>query len=74
MRIDYHVVPLNGSWGVKAEGATGYEITTFTKVEAHAYAIGLAREAATSVILHGRNGRIQAVVGYDYLGPDAVSQ
>lgn len=65
-RSDYHVVPMQGSWAIKGEANPHYTGIFETQIEATSYAMTLAREAATSVVIHGRNGQIREVWSYDH--------
>lgn len=65
VRTDAHVVPLKSMWAVKMEHSLAYSGIFQTKLEATSYAIGLARMAASSVILHNRSGVIHTVWSYD---------
>ena len=63
---DAHVVSTDGgnTWAVKMEHMQAYSGYWQTKTEAMAQAMYLAREAGTSMVVHGRNGRIQEVRNY----------
>ena len=63
-RVDAHVVPAKGLWAVKMERIQGYSGLFQTQIEATSYAMGLARMAASSVILHNRQGQFRAVWNY----------
>ena len=69
-RIDAHVVPTGGLWAVKMEGNKLYSGIFQTQFEAKAYAVGLARMAAVSVVTHNRQGVIRSVESYDSLAFD----
>lgn len=62
---DFHVVPSNGLWAVKAEHLQFHVGYWYTKTEAMAYAIQQARDSASMVVVHGRNGKIQEVRDYN---------
>lgn len=64
MRFDYHVIPVTGGWAVTHEGTYGYTKVNVSKLEATGWAVTQARAGAVSVILHGRDGRIQEVWSY----------
>lgn len=64
-RADFHVVPFSGLWAVKGELEATYTGIFYTQVEATSYAINLARLAAASVVIHGRDGKIRDVWSYD---------
>lgn len=64
-RSDFHVVPMQGLWAVKGELNSTYSGIFQTQLEATSYAMGLARMAAASVVLHGKDGRFRAVWSYD---------
>jgi len=66
-RMDAHVVPAlgnHGLWAIKLETVDRYTGLFNTQVEAVGYAIGLARAAASSVVVHGENGQIRTVFTY----------
>ena len=67
-RNDAHVVPVKDWWAVKTELQPVYSGVFPTQVEAIGYAIGLARMAASSVIIHNQKGQFRAVWSYD--GPN----
>lgn len=72
-RFDYHVVPMSNIWAVKGEHSPSYLGMFYTQFEAKAYAVGLARIAASSVIVHGRGGKIRDVLSYDVIaGPRLI--
>jgi len=63
-RIDAHVVPAQGLWAVKMERSLEYSGVFSTQLEATSYAMGLARMAASSVVLHNRQGQFRTVWNY----------
>lgn len=63
-KTDFHVVPSNGFWAVKAEHLQFYVGYWYTKTEAMAYAMQQARESASMVVVHGKDGKIQEVRDY----------
>lgn len=63
-RFDYHVVPMSNIWAVKGEHSPAYLGMFYTQFEAKAYAVNLARIAASSVVVHGRDGKIRDVMSY----------
>jgi len=65
IRTDAHVVPSHGLWAVKVEGSALYSGHWYTKLEATAFAMDVARNSHSSVILHGLDGRFQTVWSYD---------
>lgn len=62
-----HVVPHQGRWAVKAEGATRPTEVFRTQKEAIDHAKTIARNQEVEVKIHGRNGRIRKSISY---GPD----
>lgn len=69
-RRDYHVTPDGAYWKVTKEGEIDPQYVGLTKIEATAAAIDQARLGKVSVVLHGRDGRIQSVWSYDnWTGP-----
>ncbi len=54
-----HVVPHNGGWAVKPEGAAAPTATTRTQDEAIRIAREQARVAGTEVVIHRPDGRIR---------------
>lgn len=63
-RCDFHVVPLGTSWAIKCEGSEAYRGYFATQVEATGSAMHLARQSASSVVVHGRDGRFRTVYSY----------
>lgn len=61
---DYHVVPDGNLWAVKAEYNSDYSALFDTQMEAMAYGRHLAKEAASSLIIHGQDGRFRDVWSY----------
>lgn len=69
-RHDFHVVPDGVMWKVTEEHRTFAMGHFLTKTEAIAHGIQQARDGATSLVIHGRDGRIQNVWSYDnWSGP-----
>lgn len=70
MRRDYHIVPDGFLWKVTEERrafAIGHHLT---KQEALAVGIQQARAGNVSLVIHGKDGRIQRVYSYDdWTGP-----
>jgi len=56
---NYHVVPNNGDWSVKKEGAGKASRNFDTQKEAIDYARNHAREEKVELLIHGRNGQIR---------------
>ena len=56
---DVHVVPRNGAWAVRREGAARDSSHHDRKSEAMDAAHDTARREHVEVVEHGRNGRIQ---------------
>ena len=56
---DIHVVPRDGGWAVKREGASRDSSHHDRKTDAIDTARGTARRDRVEVVEHGRNGRIQ---------------
>lgn len=65
IRTDAHVVPLKGVWAVKMEHNTVYSGIFYTQMEATSYAIRMARMAASSVVIHAKDGSVRQVWSYD---------
>jgi hypothetical protein len=63
-RADFHVVPTQGHWAVKAEHLTAYSGHFDTQLEATAYAVKQARNSAALVIIHDSLGRFDKVWNY----------
>ncbi|HLT48303.1 MAG TPA: DUF2188 domain-containing protein [Rubricoccaceae bacterium] len=65
-QIVYHVVPSEGRWAVKREGADRASRVADTQDEAVAVAEQMARNQAPGrVVVHGANGLIESVHTYD---------
>ena len=64
-RRDVHVVPYRGKWAVEIEHEGTARCVVDTQIEAMAYGMTLAREAAVSLVIHGRNGRFRETWSYD---------
>lgn len=69
-RSDFHIVPMQEYWAVKGEANSTYSGIFSTQLEATSYAMGLARMAASSVVLHGKDGRFREVWSYDKYAND----
>lgn len=54
-----HVVPRNGGWAVRTEGRSRATSIHTSQREAIEAARKLAKEAATILVIHGRDGRIR---------------
>jgi uncharacterized protein YdaT len=54
-----HVVPHNGSWGVKSEGSSRPAKVTNTQQEAIDYGRELAKNNNSELLVHGKDGRIR---------------
>lgn len=54
-----HIVPNNGQWQVKREGAQRATKTFDTQKEAIAYGRSIAINQQSELIIHGRNGYIR---------------
>lgn len=65
LRSDFHIVPRGHQWIVKQEHRVNPVGWHFTKLEAIAHGMKQARDGAVSLIIHGRDGRIQRVYSYD---------
>lgn len=65
LRRDWHVTPEGPLWKLKQEYRNEVWGLYLTKAEAMGEGITQARQAATSLIIHGRDGRIQKVWSYD---------
>lgn len=63
-RIDFHVVPAFGGWALRAEGEPRYRELVPSQAEAIGDGVRLARMAATSLVVHGTDGRIREVRSY----------
>lgn len=55
-----HVVPLGNGWAVKGEGNGRFTLITETKREAVEVAKKIAKNTDAEVIVHGKDGKIQA--------------
>jgi uncharacterized protein YdaT len=56
---DYHVVPRDEGWAVQQEGAKRASSRHKTQAEAAEAARKLAKEKATEVVIHRKDGRIR---------------
>lgn len=65
LRRDYHVVPDGPLWKVVKENTAEPEFYALTKAEAIGYGIEQARLGHVSLVMHGKDGRIQNVWSYD---------
>lgn len=61
---DVHVVPSFRGWAVTVENSSFYYSFANTQIEAIAQGMQLARQAAASLLIHGRDGRIRDVWHY----------
>ncbi|SEC26282.1 DUF2188 domain-containing protein [Paenibacillus sp. GP183] len=59
-----HVLPFDGKWAVKAEGADEPELVVDTKAKAVKEALKLASEDNLSAIIHREDGTIQTSHNY----------
>jgi len=59
MRRNQHVVPVDGEWGVRAQG--GQRLTSIhdTQSDAINAARGIAQNQHSELFIHGRNGQIR---------------
>jgi len=64
MKPNQHVVPNDGRWSVKSEGAERAAKTFDTQYEAIAAAREKARRDKTELFIHGRNGEIRERFSY----------
>ena len=55
-----HVVPRGDGWAVKVEGSGAIVAITPTKARAVSQGRDLARSRSTSLVIHRRNGTLQA--------------
>ena len=65
LRRDWHVTPKGAYWQLKQEYRYDIWGLYLTKAEAIGAGIDQARLGATSLVLHGLDGRIQTVWSYD---------
>lgn len=73
MRSDFHVVPDGYLWKVTQEHRAMPYGHTLTKIEALSMGIQQARAGHVSLVIHGRDGRVQNVWSYDnWAGPRDV--
>lgn len=64
----YHVVPHDGRWGVRLEGAETLAHETDGRDEAETHAAGLVRRwGAGRVVVHAETGQIETVHTFDRL-------
>jgi hypothetical protein len=71
IRSDFHVVSHGVYWALKRENRAFYETIRLTKAEAIGYGIEQARMGHVSLVIHGRDGKVQRVYSYDnWIGPD----
>jgi len=59
-----HVVPLGNGWAVKGEGNTRFTAITETKRDATTIARDIAKNNKSELIIHGKDGKIQAKDSY----------
>lgn len=64
LRNDWHVVPSGKLWKLREEHRVDHWGLYLTKAEAIGEGIAQARLGATSLIIHGRDGRVQKVWSY----------
>ncbi len=67
MKKDFHVVPHNGDWAVRREGAERVSSIHDTQSDAIEQARNWARDQGTEVVIHRPDGRIRDSDSY---GPD----
>ncbi len=59
-----HVVPLGNGWAVKGEGNSKFTAITETKKDATTIARDIAKNNKSELIIHGKDGKIQAKDSY----------
>lgn len=59
MGKNQHVVPHNGSWGVKGAGNKKVTEVSPTQAQAINRAKSIAKNQGSEVVIHGRNGKIR---------------
>ncbi|MCC7357581.1 DUF2188 domain-containing protein [Candidatus Uhrbacteria bacterium] len=59
MKNGQHVVPHDGEWAVRREGAERVTSVHSTQAEAEAAAREIARNQGVELFIHGRDGRIR---------------
>lgn len=59
-----HVVPLGNGWAVKGEGNSKFTAITETKRDATTIARDIAKNNKSELIIHGKDGKIQAKDSY----------
>ncbi len=59
-----HVVPLGNGWAVKGEGNNRFTAITETKRDATTIARDIAKNNKSELIIHGKDGKIQAKDSY----------
>lgn len=64
MRSDYHIIPHGKLWAIKQEHRADYWGIYMTKTEALGEGIAQARLGQVSLVIHGRDGRVQKVWSY----------
>lgn len=55
-----HVVPHNGSWGVRGEGNSKVTKTFDTQKDAISYARRISQNQGSELVIHGTNGAIRS--------------
>ena len=65
LRSDYHVIMKGPLWALKQEHRADYWGMYLTKAEAIGAGIEQARQGHVSLVIHGRDGRVQNVWSYD---------
>jgi hypothetical protein len=59
-----HIVPHDGGWATRREGASRVGSTHATQAQATGAARGTATRERGEVVIHGRNGRIRDANSY----------
>jgi hypothetical protein len=59
MKKNQHVVPNNGTWGVKGEGNTRLTAVTKTQKDAIQIATQIAKKNQSEVVIHNIKGQIR---------------
>lgn len=65
LRSDFHVVPFGYMWKLSQEHRVNPVGIYTTKVQAIGEGVKQARDGRVSLVMHGRDGRIQRVYSYD---------
>lgn len=59
MGKNQHVIPVEGGWAVKAEGASEPSHTVGTQQEAFEIGRDIARKERSELLIHGEDGKIR---------------